>query len=35
MSDTLACNYGEEEPCLYFDDEGELCVTWMYFAKCL
>ena len=23
--DPLACNYGEEEPCEYFDDEGELC----------
>ena len=26
-TDELACNYGMEEPCAYFDAEGNLCAT--------
>jgi hypothetical protein len=26
-TDELACNYGVEGPCVYFDEEGQLCAT--------
>ncbi|MGB1481544.1 MAG: hypothetical protein ACPG66_09260, partial [Flavobacteriales bacterium] len=27
-NDLLACNFGADEPCVYFDEDGELCVTF-------